>query len=629
MNQRASTGEARSAESNLTWFLLALAALALGLGFIGFMALSGDAGWLAIHGAALKSVQLFILNLGPADLLNWQTRVASVIAPLTTIGATLAAFSGRLSAWQQRASLQLHPAHDLYLGAGRTAAAIASSGRVAKKETRRQVALDLRHSTLLAQEIAGMPGCFVLQGDATVPATLRSINAKGASRVWIVTGDDERNIAVLQSLMVAQGPHAASPGKPEDASKATRRWFVEISNRDTVRLASTLFKNPQNVAIEYFNFERIAARRLMQRFTADILPGVCAASDALPLLHICVVGSSELAQAIVLQSIQQLVVSEDPAHCLRLTWIAPDASQSMHKLLLRIPALGDTPANGALFAGLLPLVRIQCLDLDERNISPLAWSEAQNECAFSAVYIACRDELPSSGAMLRIAALRDRGSATSPPIVLCHWNKPQDWTTDLHVKGLVHFHVASEIFRSGESYPGEHMDALAKLINASYALPPESGKPHDAFVEMEWAKLAEPLKWSSRLSADHASIKDTLIADKEGKSPQNQGAADLTQSEVERHLDFLAQLEHRRFLVERLTEGWLPLPPGGSHSGDSAKSGLSYGQQKNLLRLNTTLVAYRALPPEEQIKIRPSIRALPQLIAWLAPGAQSLDGQPP
>ena len=623
MNQRASTGQARSAESNLTWFLLALAALALGLGFVGFMARSDDAGWLAIHGAALKSVQLFILNLGPAELLNWQTRVASVIAPLTTIGATLAAFSGRLSAWQQRASLQRKPAHDLYLGAGRTAAAIASSGRVGGQERRRQVAIDLSDASLLEEEIGGVAGCFVLQGDVTVPATLRRINAKGASRVWVVTGDDQRNIAVLQSLISAEGDHAHPARNQEDASHATRRWFVEISNRDTVRLASTLFNNPQDVAIEYFNFERIAARRLMQRFAEEILPGLCASAPAQPLLHICVVGSSELAEAIVLQSIQQLVLSDKPADCLRVTWIAPDASESLRKLTLRISTLGEVPAHDALFAGLLPLVSTQCLDLDERNISPLAWSEAQKECAFSAVYIACRDEMPSSGAMFRIAALRDRSSATpqaSAPIVLCHWNKPPTWTTELHVKGLVHFHVASEIFRPGESYPGEHMDALAKLINASYALPPASGKPHDAFVEMEWAKLAEPLKWSSRLSADHASIKDILIADKEGKSPQNQGAAELTQSEVERHLDFLAQLEHRRFLVERLTEGWLPLPPGGSHSGDSARSGLSYGKQKNLLRLNTTLVAYRDLPPEEQIKIRPSIRALPQLIAWLAPG---------
>ena len=100
LNQRALNGESRSGGSKLTWFLPILAAAALALGFSGFMALSEDLGLFAIHGAALKTVQLFILNLGPADLTNWQTRVASVIAPLTTVGATMAAFSGRLKTWR-------------------------------------------------------------------------------------------------------------------------------------------------------------------------------------------------------------------------------------------------------------------------------------------------------------------------------------------------------------------------------------------------------------------------------------------------------------------------------------------------------------------------------------------------
>jgi hypothetical protein len=622
LNQRALIGESRSGGSKLTWFLPILAAAALALGFSGFMALSEDLGLFAIHGAALKTVQLFILNLGPADLTNWQTRVASVIAPLTTVGATMAAFSGRLKTWRQWASLQMNPAHDLYLGAGRTAAAIATSSRVAKKESRRNVGIDLNQSTSLEEAVIGLPGCFVLQGDAVLPATLRKINAGGAARVWVVAGDDERNISILRSLILAEGNRKVSSRGHDHELKATRRWFVDISNRDTVRLASTLFKNPKDVAIEYFNFERIAARRLMQQFAEDVLPGLCLSPETRPILHVCVVGSSELAEAIVIQSIQQLVVSERPEHCLRLTWVSPDASESMLRLTKRTPALGDIPANDQLFAGLLPLAFTNCLDLDERNISPHEWSEAQKECSFSAVYIACNDELLSAGAMFRISALRDMTSAaqeTPHPIVLCHWNKPPSWTAEVRINALVHFHVSSEIFRPGESYPGEHMDELAKLINASYSLPVESGKPRDSFVEIEWAKLAEPMKWSSRLSADHSAVKDALIANLEDKGTNKRRTVDLTQDEVEQNLIFLAELEHRRFLVERLIEGWLPLATDGSHSSDGSASGLNYSKQKSLLRLNTTLVSYSHLPEAEQTKILPSIRALPKLIAWTAP----------
>ena len=380
MTKRSPTVESPADGSKLTLFLLLLVFVAFALGFTGFMELSEDTGLLAIHSSALRTIQLFILNLGPADLANWQTRVASVIAPLTTIGATISAFSGRLQLWRQWASLRTSPAQDLYLGAGRTAAAIATSGRMATAKARRQVGVDLNNSTIFAEEVNGDQGCFVLQGDATSSAMLRKINAGSAARVWIVAGDDERNISILRSLILAEGVYKSGANDDDgESANSTRRWFVDISNRETARIASTLFKDPKNVIIEYFNFERIAARRLMQKFALETLPSLCTGPSLPPKLHICVVGSGELAEAIVLQSIQQLVVSENPEECLRLTWIAPDASESMGKLTKRIPALGLGRTDEHVFGGLLPLAITNCLDLDVRNISPHEWSSAQGE----------------------------------------------------------------------------------------------------------------------------------------------------------------------------------------------------------------------------------------------------------
>ena len=76
---------------NLSWVLPALMIIIFGLGFSGFIALGEDEGLYAIHSAALKSLQLFILSLGPADLGNWQTRLASILAPLTTVSAAFVA----------------------------------------------------------------------------------------------------------------------------------------------------------------------------------------------------------------------------------------------------------------------------------------------------------------------------------------------------------------------------------------------------------------------------------------------------------------------------------------------------------------------------------------------------------
>jgi hypothetical protein len=158
------------------------------------------------------------------------------------------------------------------------------------------------------------------------------------------------------------------------------------------------------------------------------------------------------------------------------------------------------------------------------------------------------------------------------------------------------------------------MDELAKLVNSSYSIPPDSPKPESSFVEMKWATLDPWSRWSSRMSADHSAVKDALITNwADAESDIKGRATRLTSDEVERNLDFLAALEHRRFVIERLIEGWLPL----KNNEDSTPSGFTYSQQKNLLRLNKTLVTYRDLPEEEKLKIAPSIRALPTLINWL------------
>jgi len=530
----------------------------------------------------------------------------------------MAAFSARIKSWHRWTSLQIIPADDLYLGAGQTAQTIIkSSGLISTNRYRRQVAIDPVELTVLNEVFNNSPKCFVLQADATQFEILRKANLTETGRVWVVAGDDKRNISILENLIFTEREFLDTSEPKNESTKAIRRWFVDIANSDTVRLASTLFKNPPGVVIEYFNIERLAARSLVQDFVKNVLPPLCKGPAATPILNLCVVGSTELAEALILHSIQQLVVSENPESCLRITWIAGNASERMSQLKERIPALGDMHPNEAYFSGLLPLARVNCVDTDERNISPATWIESQKDSPFSAVYIACEDELLSGGSLLRISALRDLAAGPKPiqhPIVLCYWDKLPDWAAKVPLNGVSYFHVTGKIFRSGENYPGENMDELAKLVNSSYSIPPDSPKPESSFVEMKWATLDPWSRWSSRMSADHSAVKDALITNwADAESDIKGRATRLTSDEVERNLDFLAALEHRRFVIERLIEGWLPL----KNNEDSTPSGFTYSQQKNLLRLNKTLVTYRDLPEEEKLKIAPSIRALPTLITWL------------
>ena len=589
MNKSRTLGQRHSVESNLTWLtwvLFILGAFALALGFLGFMEVpSSDKGWLKIHGAALKTIQLFILNVSPSDLGDiWQTRLASIVAPATTVGAALAAFGGRLALWNLRRRLHLNPAGDLFLGGGRTAAAIAQSDMGRSREKHIRIGIDNTKGALL-EETA--PDCVVLQADAASPDTLKGINASSAEQVWIVAGDDDRNILILQNLISVDPGHAT-----------TRRWFVEISNRDTAQSASTLFEAPENVVIDYFNIERLAARRLMQLFADEILPGLCKGIEEPPILHICVIGSSDLAEAIVLQSIEQLVVSDKPAQCLRLTWIAPDASDCMKELRNRVPALDERLADDPCFAGLLPLAVINAYDLNEKTISPLDWASAQLECPFSTVYIACADELRSTGAMFRVTALRDvLNTPQKKPysIWVCHWSQGPHHHRAHHAwDDVKHFYVLGEVFKPEERYPGATMDKVAKKINFSWSTKGAIPAAADD-IEDVWNPLPASKKWSSRMGADHAKIQRALGAVVDDSIPFGTHIESNQQNEIEKTALRQARLEHRRFLVERLIEGWLPLVDEVSHSGDNSCSSLEYDEQRSLLHLNKTLVPFDKL----------------------------------
>ena len=606
---------------SLAWLLPMLALVAFGFGFFGFLAIDEGDGIYALHSAALKTFQLFILNIGPMELSNWQTRLASILAPLTTAVAAMVAFSARIKNWLRWTDLQINPPHDLYFGAGQTAATIARSILITSMDrVRRQVAIDLEQNTALAEVLKNVSDCMILQGDVTLTSTMRKANVNEAGRVWIVAGNDKKNISILENLITYN--RQFSNVTEYNSSPLVRQWFVDIANPDMVRLASTLFRSPPGVSIEYFNIERLAARRIIKEFIENVLPTLCKELISPPILHLCIVGANELAEALILQSIQQLVLSENPENCLRITWLAPDANERMRKLRKRVPALGDIASDSRYFSNVLPLAIINCIDVDELNISPDDWLKSQKNFKFSAVYITGNDELSSVGSMLRISALRDLKSTSTKktyPIILCHCNDLPNWSDENLIDGVFYFNVAKKIFRSDEDYPGEHMDGLAKVINASYHISADSQKPNDSIVEIEWSKLADPMKWSSRMSADHTAIKYTLLTNLNlNRNFINEGLFFPTAIDFEENIDFLASIEHRRFVVERFIDGWLPLDNSSTCSNDSAPSGLTYSKQKNLLRLNTTLIRYSRLSHEDRLKILPSIRILPNIIDWIS-----------
>jgi hypothetical protein len=111
------------------------------------------------------------------------------------------------------------------------------------------------------------------------------------------------------------------------------------------------------------------------------------------------------------------------------------------------------------------------------------------------------------------------------------------------------------------------------------------------------------------MAADHLLVKKALLPHL--VIPVANGALEKLDDLA---VDFLARLEHRRFVVERLVEGWIPF--SNEQPNDQPPSGLDYRGQRERLRLSESLIPFDQLPESEREKNRNYIRrTLPLLLS--------------
>ena len=516
--------------------------------------------------AALKSLQLFVLNVSAEEiglairsvdaasdagepmrsalrsLAGW---LAAGLAPLATAGAAIYAFGER--AWQalQLARLRRAPADDVFVGGGETAAGVAArrarmlaraagSGRARGK----LVGVDLREDGPLARAMQdfGTAG-FVQTGDVLAEGALRPLQLQRAGNVWILTGDDHRNLEVARRVRAAvEAEHRAPGDRPV-------RVLVDLRERRLLRAAGALYEgmDPRRLSLEFFSLPRLAARTLLREHPPR--PGAGAP-------HMLVVGTGELAAALVVHAAQHCVHHEDPAHCVRITLVG-QGSRGLHERLLEaFPALAPA-SRDPMLAPLLPLARIESLDCDEAELEHTQWLELQQSQPFGAVYVACGRDLDTLGAAARMAALREitaGASAARQPIVAC-LQQPEDDAcapaagaqggaapasriapglcsaadTGADAPVLL-FDLHERCIREDEAYPGERQDHRAMIVHAVHAWSAEESFEASADSVRRAAELwaqarQEDFRWSDRLAADHVDIKLDRLAQAHAGDP--------------------------------------------------------------------------------------------------------------
>ncbi len=585
--------------------------------------------------ATLFTVQAFLGNVAPSSSHSSWLKVALLAAPLLLSAAAILAFKDELLEWACKVWQMWRPAPNLMLGGGWVA-----SGLLQRLRRRTYVA-DLNGSCQAVKALdPDRTDVDFGQYDALDIQDLAKLGVRGSACIWIATGDDRRNIEVARHVLTLLAGQSNHP-----------KLLVHVSDPRLMRVGWDLLKRIKDKVgcdVDLFDVNRLAARAVFRNRPPRLR------SRVQPSLHLLILGCSDLTLALVVQAARHFVFSESPHECVRVTVAGTHANRLQEQCAALYPVLVSMSGQGQAQAELFPLIRLSFHECEETSMAPDVWTAWQttdgDEGAgqpFDAVYVACRDDIQSVGTGLQAAALREvsrRGGSPLLPITVCLQDPNPGCVLIDALNGLEEVH-AVQLFEAcltpAESYPGASMDWRAMLVNRCYQL----ASPGDLSLsrkelllqaKQNWDRWqGHAYRWSDRMAADHIDVKiDWLVAER-GLDPTQdwpadwredlRGSADVRELflkrvqaavQAEGVLASLARIEHRRFVVERLVDGWLCLPHEVKGQGPS---GLDAQEQKLRLRVNHTLVEFdRLVEVDREVRQQAvderMIRAIPDIL---------------
>lgn len=533
------------------------------LGFAGFyVSLSAVAPPSRIVMATVGTFQLFILGVDFSKLDNWSLQVAALIAPAATATALWAVFATKLADWWFRRQNLRKPPYAVVVGGGHLSPVIVNhllrspvsgSGRI--------IVLDRHeHLDLLSRE--AFPARVICRfGDALDPLEISAVGACRASKVWIVTGDDRRNIDILRLLQ--------RQFDETEFHVADRQWFIDVNKRELLQHVADLEykwrkKNLlAGVDTIQFNLERMIAREIL-RFCFCGFTGpadqVWRAYHHRSSFHVAVVGASDLSEEVVLHAVQYLVVNEQSESAPMITWFGSCVQARRARLVESFPILDPTPSSIPSLRAVLPLAQLNAIDVDEFRLSAEKWTESQRNRSFDLIIFVAAEGVAQELVLRQVIAqelcARTYVSDLPTPIVIVSPPSAKPGSASLLIDSLeldsstgsaIYAFDSAHIWKPSEDYPGAECDLAAKQLNFHFM---RHRVCQGETVDSLWRNAKEFERWSSRYAADHFEIQRRL----ETFLPRNVD-----------HAEALARIEHRRFVVERLMDGWLP--PWSDNSG--------------------------------------------------------------
>lgn len=602
--------------------------------FVGglILAFSGAFAWTSSISDSLYLVsQMIVANgsfppLKTGTEVNWQLQVSRLLLPIVAAYTTIRFV---ISLGQQKITLfrlKFLQKHIVFLGAGRVASAIVS-GLHRVNPDQRIIALDISTSSTHIQYLKETCCVQMIEGDATDRSLLERLNLSHAKAIYIFTGHDQRDLDILFEV-VRMIP--LNGDKPD--------IYTDVDDRSLVRAAnlsnSLCSYQKAGGRLRWFSCHALSARALFLKHSPKPEPS----SDQVGPVHVGVVGFGTFAQEIVLQAIRHCVyVGEKPISIS----IFAHSQFLFEQFLLRYPVLDSRRADLA-YGGLTPLANIQFFELDLTAPSPAVVRAATTEHPLSVVYVAGETDQDSQIASFRFRQALVATEHASVQTVCClpgtHYidleqavaeQRASDKNGEFY-ENITLFHTTSAFLGRKESSPGSDADRIGIHVDAAYRAHSEIEKllntvadqkntlPVDQEMTNVWdrlelaiqsefvnaakeweTRLSEDFRWSSRHCGDHLFVKLSEL----GFSLQagDGGVADSVledlRAAIESRMEDLKRMEHRRFCLERLLDGWL-----------------FFKNTRRETELNKTLLPFDLLPSTEKKKDEVIIRAIPVIL---------------
>lgn len=531
-----------------------------------------------------KTVQLFLLNSGAEDdsghPSNWLLMVARLSAAALFLVVSSTVILRVLDEVRRLPSLLTRSNHVVICGLGQIGLQLLddldSQGRA------KDVVIVENNSLNPWLDYARNMGTTVVIGDSTKANTLAEARAAQAAEVFVVNGDDGVNLEVTAEL----GMLMAS----ENCQDTPLRLYVHIVDSNlatTLRPYCKVLHDSPNMSVQVFNVPRTAAAKLV---TNQLWPH--APKTEQEVAHFVILGFGAMGQALAVQ-LAQLGHFPNRKRS-RFTIADRDITTSARSLLSRFPRFTSWTDGESAHLG---------VDSFPPDADAWSWNEHPLPADLKvdsphAIQYACNAEfveLTAGRSDERFAmklANQFSGDGVKPVIFICGQRDRDNFEMAVQLRDQLASYGRADVpifvwlprqpaladtlsrtqdgnfvpfgeCRSAASY-GETTDPIRENIGRKI----HDDYEHQAIkagcrqTKEPWSALRDDFRESNRVAADHLIIKLATLGlqirrtSEEVTNPVEFDKITRDQAQL------LAEMEHNRWVAERLLAGWRYAPEG-------------------------------------------------------------------